>query len=491
MNSRLPVLFVLLGALLPWTGARAAVSSVSATPASTTATLGQNNQVLLTWRVTSNLNSPILSTQGRFTSPNGVIVLGVNGTALNGHTPPSTAPSPAIISEALVIPSAVLQAAANNGLGTIVYTRTFTDDDGMPLGGSGSLVINVIVPSLIQASATPSSFPATLQTGGHISTTWVVGANVSGLVVQSGSGTFRLTPNGPVVQSVARPLSGTVAGTTARLPEALQVPPSVVYQALAANRGVFYYQRHFDTVPATGGADAVVEVRIGGSSSGALSLARLSLRFSDGSRRRIVGTDHPLRALAEINYTGAGLLQAVWEVATPPSTSGAFVFRPLRFVRQYLLPGGHVVLESPPLPVDMQGRYVVRLRLQSSELDSGPVALEYSVNPAIHAPGPALRILSLRTPDEDARLDAATRFAWQPVANARAYQLEFYAADARPDTEPPRGGLLVPASTTNLLLSALARAHLESGRSYRWRVLAIDPDGRVIARSDLRELRVP
>lgn len=484
---RLPCLLALLGLLLPATVLHATVTSVTVTPASTTATLGANNQLLLTWHVASNLNSPIRSTAGAFTSPDGSIVLGVSPQLLAGNTPPS----PASLNEALAIPGPVLQAAANQGLGTILYTRTFTDDDGPAGQAAGSVVITVVVPALSQASAIPNRFPATLQTGGRINTVWTVGTTVAGLPVRSNSGQFLLTPDGPVLATVARPLSATSAGTVAQLPESLQVPASVVYQALAAGNGVFYYHRHFDAVPATTGADAMVEIRIGGSTSGPLALSRLSLRFSDGSLRRIVGADHPLRALAEVNYTGTGLLQAVWEVAAPPSTSGAFVFQPLRLVRQYLLPGGHVVLESPPLPVNMQGRYVVRLRLQSPQLDSGPVALEYSVNPAIRGGGPILRPLPLRSPDDDVRLDAATRFAWQPVAQARAYQLEFYAVDARPDTQPPRSGLLVPSTTTDLLLSTLARAHLESGRSYRWRVLAIDASGRVIARSDLREVRVP
>lgn len=487
MIRRLLVVPVLLAALLPGFAARAAVSSVSVMPASTTATLGQNNHVLLTWRITSNLNSPILSTQGRFTSPNGQIVLGVNGTALHAQTPPS----PASISEALAIPSAVLQAAASQGLGSIVYTRTFTDDDGLALGGSGSLAINVVVPSLTAASASPSQFTATLQAGAHINTIWTVSGNVSGLGVHSSGGAFVLNPGGPVLQSVPRPLSGTLAGSSARFPEALQVLPSVVYQVLAAHRGVFYFVRHFDPDSGGAGADGVIGIHIGGGSAGPLALARVSLRFSDGARRRVVGTDQPLRALAEVSYSGAGLLQAVWEVASPPSTSGQAVYRPLRFVRQYLMPGGHVVLQSPPLPVAAGGRHVVRLRVQTPLIDSAPLTLEYNVNPALHGTREALHTLSLRTPEGGASLDAATRFAWQPVAAARAYQLEFHAVDGLPDSQPPQGGMLVPAATTRVALSALARAHLQSGRSYRWRVLAIGKDGRVLAESDLRELLVP
>jgi hypothetical protein len=490
MIRRPLVILALLGcALLPMPRVRAAVTSVSVTPASTTATLGTNNRVLLTWHVSSTLNSPIHSVQGQFTTYGGtsVQVLGTNGLMLNAATPPS----PASVGEALVIPTAVLQAAANQGLTTIAYTRTFIDDDGLTAAGSGTLLINVVVPSLGTATAFPSNTTATLQAGGRIHALWNVTANASGIGVRSTSGAFLLTLDGPVLQTVAQPISGTVVGGTARIADDVQIPASVVYQVLAAHQSTFYFHRHFDPVAGGSGADGLVTIRIVGSNAGALSLARVSLRFSDGSRRRVVGHDHPLRALAEIRYTGGGLLQAVWEVATPPSTSGQPVYRPLRFVRQYLLPGGQVLLESPPLPVGVSGRHVVRLRLQDPALDNGLLALEYSVNPAMHGGASAPRELPLRLPGNGASLQASTRFAWQPVTGARAYQLEFYAADDMPGLQLPQGGMVVPASTTQLRLSELARAHLSSGRSYRWRVLAIGADGRMLAVSGLRELLVP
>jgi hypothetical protein len=489
MIRRLLASLACLAVLALVTPVHAAVTSVTVTPATTTATLGGNNQVLLTWHVTSNLNSPIQSVQGQFTTATGtsVQVLGTNGNLLSGVTPPS----PANITEALVVPNAVLQAAANQGLATILYTRTFTDDDGPALAGSGSLVINVVVPTLGTATASPSSFSATLQAGGAIHTIWSVTANTAGMGVRSASGDFLLTMDGPVLASVPLPVTGTVVGGTARLTDNVMIPASVVYQALAAHVGVFYFHRHFDPLTGGSGADGWVAIRIVGSNAGPLSLARVSLRFSDGTRRRVVGPEHPLHALATINYTGGGLLQAVWEVATPPGTSGQPVYRPLRIVRQYLMPGGHVLLESPPLPVAIGGRYVVRLRVQSPLLDSPPLALEYSVNPAMHAGANAPRNLPLRQPDGGASFTPATRFAWQPVSGARAYQLEFYAADVLPDLQPPQGGMVVPASTTQLRLSTLARAHLAPGHSYRWRVLAIGADGRLLAVSALRDLRVP
>ncbi len=492
MKNRINViiLLLLLSALrLPVV--HAAITSVTVTPTGVSAVVGQNNHYLLTWRVGSTLISPIHSTQGQFIDPVSGAVLGVVNQLISGNTVAGTRPVPATLTEPLTIPAAVLQAVVTQHLARLLYVRSFTDDDGPTGAASGRVLVTVVIPAAISASASPAQFNASLQAGGHIVTTWNVATTGGANTVRSMMGEFLLTATGPVLQTVSRPLSGRVTGTTARLPETLPISPSIVYQVLAAKRRVFYYHRYFDAGLSTSGADAMVEIRIGGSSTGPLALARLALRFSDGSRRRLVGTNAPLYALAVINYTGAGLLQAVWEVATPPSTSGQAVYRPLRFVRQYLLPGGHVVLQSPPLPVAAEGRHVLRLRVQTPLLNSPPVALEYNVNPALHGTRKLLRPLLLRSPAGGAQLNASTRFAWQPVPATRAYQLEFYAVDMLPDAQPPQGGILVQASTSNLLLSALARAHLRSGRNYRWRVLAIGKNGKVLAESDLRELLVP
>ncbi len=488
MIRRSLAILLLLGVLWPVARTHASVTSVSVTPASTTATVGKHNQVLLTWHVASTLNSPIHSVQGQFvTTGMTPTVLGTNGHMLNGATPPS----PANIGEALVIPNSVLQAAVNLGQGSIVYTRIFTDDDGLTAAGSGSVVITIVVPTLGTASASPSSFTATLQAGGRISALWSVTANTSGISVRSDYADFELDPGGAPLQTVPRPVAGTVVGGTARIADGVQVPASVVYQVLAAQQNTFYMHRRFMPLGGSNGVDGYIPIRIVGSNAGPLSLARVSLRFSDGSRRRVVGVEHPLRALATVNYTGGGLLQAVWEVATPPGTSGQAIYRPLLFVRQYLMPGGQALLQSPPLPVSMAGRYVVRLRVESPALDGAPLALEYSVNPALRGTASAPRELPLRLPEGGASLQPATRFAWQPVTGARAYQLEFYAADALPGWQHPESGMVVPATTTHLRLSELARGHLATGRSYRWRVLAIGADGRMLAISDLRELLVP
>jgi hypothetical protein len=106
-------------------------------------------------------------------------------------------------------------------------------------------------------------------------------------------------------------------------------------------------------------------------------------------------------------------------------------------------------------------------------------------------------------------LAADTRFAWEPVRGSHAYQLEFFDrpepsiedtlpdigtptdSSAPPVSGPPTTGVLLKGTTTEASLSDLSRAHLVSGKTYLWRVLAIDAEGAVIGISDFRPIRMP
>ena len=76
------------------------------------------------------------------------------------------------------------------------------------------------------------------------------------------------------------------------------------------------------------------------------------LSFDNGSSVRILPRNNAIHAQAELGYNGTGLLQAVWEVADPASTSGTPVYRPLLQVREYLTLGDAKTLKSPPLPTN-------------------------------------------------------------------------------------------------------------------------------------------
>lgn len=228
-------------------------------------------------------------------------------------------------------------------------------------------------------------------------------------------------------------------------------------------------------------------------SASGVVISHLGLRFSDGRSVARVGRDARLQANATLIYRQSGMLEAVWEIASPASTQGTPLFTAVQSVRQYLGAGREVVLQSPPLPTSTPGAYRVRLRILHPSQTFEAMVLSYAVSQQQEqADRPALS-LQATMPEADAQLTEDTRFTWQPVSGARAYQLELYRADdagTLPDTPAikPVTGLLVPALQTEAVLSKLSLEHLSGDGTYVWRVLAIDADGLIIGASSLRTL---
>jgi hypothetical protein len=141
------------------------------------------------------------------------------------------------------------------------------------------------------------------------------------------------------------------------------------------------------------------------------------------------------------------------------------------------------------------GRYLVRLRLReplTSPLDLPVVRYQVMGEGSTVAPPPVELVLT--QPLDGALLSPETRFVWQAVAGVQAYQLELYDEGGAPDEGaalPPISGALVSAQSTDLTLSPLIQQHLRPGQRIRWRVIAIDERGRVIAESPLRVFRTP
>src|SRR3546814_7045237 len=60
----------------------------------------------------------------------------------------------------------------------------------------------------------------------------------------------------------------------------------------------------------------LLEVTPSGPASAALAVERLALAFDDDTRSRVLAKGSELRATAEINSSGVGLITGQWEVAT-------------------------------------------------------------------------------------------------------------------------------------------------------------------------------
>ena len=73
-----------------------------------------------------------------------------------------------------------------------------------------------------------------------------------------------------------------------------------------------------------------------------LSITRETLRFSDNSTVKFTKPNAHITAVAELKFTGTGLLDAFWEYATPSSTTGRAIFIRMNSIRRYQIGRAHV-----------------------------------------------------------------------------------------------------------------------------------------------------
>jgi hypothetical protein len=365
------------------------------------------------------------------------------------------------------------------------------------------------------SSITALPVTANAPLGGSVSVaiTWSV-STTSGPFVNSPSGTLR-TASGVVLGTVSNPLNKTATvppgpgGITVSITEVVLIPTDVIYRAYKMGLTSFLYTRDFGDSGGLSGAPQSVTINIVSSAATGFSLSGMSLSFDNGAVVRLLGQKEKLYALADINFSGTGLLQGGWEVADPASTAGEPIYRPLLTVRQYLAGSDKQTLRSPDLPTDSSGLYLVRLRITDPVPGFDQPVLRYFVSSG--KPGEVLPIMpiGLVTPPHQTLLAPDTVFAWEAIRGARAYQIELYAramtpadklpslgddASTAPSTlpsTPPVSGMLVVGAQTQTALSATARSHLQPGQAYLWRVLAIGGDGSIVGKSPVREIRLP
>ncbi len=383
------------------------------------------------------------------------------------------------------------------------------------------LTPSVVVADVASVIPTPATRPVALGQPTTLSIVWNAarsafgncGDTVSSLqgVVHAGN------PNGPVVLTVPTNLSKTIpcnlnAGAIFTFTESVFIPADIVQRAQRSGASGLVFVRQFDNSPGSP-FTGEVQLPITGSAAAGFSVSREALQFDNGAPVRVLARREALQAFAEIDYSGSGLLQAVWELAGPTSTTGEPIFRPLSQVREFVAPTGEKkVLKSPPLPTDAIGLYLVRLRITDPAPSFEAPVIRYFVGEG--RPGRELppQPMSAYSPPPSALLAGDTSFTWAPITGAKAYQVQIYrlaregaaalpslsdgdAADpreiARALSRPPVTGMLVAGKQNSTGLSASARMHLAPGQTYLWRVQAIGADGAVIGESAPRELRTP
>lgn len=321
--------------------------------------------------------------------------------------------------------------------------------------------------------------------------------------VFSNSGAFEV--NRTIVGQVNRRISTTLIVATVNpfsINETLRIPRSVLAAAERAGTNKIRYIRSFSDASG-GGRDltSTITFQVTPGSGGALSISQVDLRFQNDGISMVTGTNQIVNATAVISYGGSGLLNLAWEVATPSTTSGTPVFITLKTVRQFLAAGRTIVIESPRLPTNLTGSYILRLRITSPAVDFNDLVLRYSVIRS-STPATAAQPISLISPLPNSAIDKSTQFSWKAIAGAISYQLEIY--ELPPADLPYKGllstdieqnqnkvlttGVLIPSDRQTTPLTPIALQYLTSDKTYYWRTIAVDGEGNLVGKSDYQKI---
>ena len=324
------------------------------------------------------------------------------------------------------------------------------------------------------------------------------------------------------------------SGGFRNLTDVMTIPASVArraYQdAQRGNPSEFFYVRRFTD----GVTDTFVTVTCrmaGGGARVPLALTEVRIAFDTPEGERpyyfLPRGDTLPPFSATIHFNGSGYLKGRWELVKPgdaePTFEDLLTEATLPVERRglqtryslidrfdvFLPPTGTFVLPGPDselVAAAADGPYKILLRIEATDekegnsdtlaglVASGGVAgfpmpvLQFFIGTpeALAAAQEAITVstLSLLLPGENTEIGAGLPavFSWITVPAAAAYRLELES-----DSEELFNAV-VPSGTASY--TAPPWAFAESGVKARWRVVALDDDGRGIARSDWRRLRV-
>jgi len=281
-------------------------------------------------------------------------------------------------------------------------------------------------------------------------------------------------------------------GATLNIRESLVIPQTVARRAQQLGFSQVLFLRTFTDTPDATTATSVLLIDLAGASSaGQIQIDRVQMQFSNGKRVTSLSAESELQAEALLRYRGSGMIEYSWEIASPPSTQGQIFYTPMVSHKQFVLAGSEIKLQSPILPSSINGLYFVRLKLNNPNPNFEMPILRYTVVPQTSGQPKSLLVGS---PPQDAVLSTQTQFSWQAVSDAKVYQVEVFLEqpnDTAYSTKQlirPVTGTQVPATKETLSFNAISLAHLRTGQTYYWRVIAVDQAGKVLAISKSRRL---
>ena len=323
------------------------------------------------------------------------------------------------------------------------------------------------------------------------------------------------------------------SGPFTNLTDIMTIPATVArraYQDAAAGQASdFFYVRRF---AGGAGGERFVVVTCRMSAAGArtpLALLDVRLQFEGATASAVLPVvargSLPPRPVARVLYNGSGELRGRWELVQPgdpepgeedllteatlpPELRGTQRrWRLIERFQVFALPGGELTIPGPDprlLAVDADGPYKLLLRLEAADdkegqsntgggrlATSGGVAgfampvLRYYVGAAAQVAalaGPGVAQPELLAPGVGAAVppDQPLRFAWLDIDGAALYRLEVQAEGK------PLFSAIVPPLRSSYTAPPFVRE--QPVLDLRWRVVALDAQGRALGQSEWRSL---
>ncbi len=283
--------------------------------------------------------------------------------------------------------------------------------------------------------------------------------------------------NNTLSATLSDPGTGLFAGNVS---ESIIITSGVLKKAEKLKTNTFVFERTFNL---TGGAvpsyslTAIATINVKAAGSADFIIKRLRLYFVNKKGEITVKRNQEsLKAYADINYVGSGLLQGYWQVDD----------RLIMHVKRHLTPGKGITLETPDslaLPTTSVGTHVVNFVFTMPEQDFVlPKAIYYVT------PDEAKKILSidLITPNNADAVDASNAtFRWGRQVDSEAFLIEFIDDDA---SSPIFSAFLEQSEYT--LPVAVLKYYFSNKKTYFWRIKAFDSDYNLIAESPVWEFRL-
>jgi hypothetical protein len=316
----------------------------------------------------------------------------------------------------------------------------------------------------------------------------------------------------------------------------MSIPPSIARRAYGSAKNghgsTFFYVRRFVSSVGLPDEYVFVDCRLtGGGADVPLSLTDVTLAFTSETPVLFVHPgDKPPPLSAKITYTGTGQLVGRWEVVRPgeelPDNTDLLTeatlpeeergsqrrYTQLERFNVFLPPSGRFTLPGPDvsrLPADVEGSYLVLLRVEASDDGAGDSNLAtvgagtdiVRTGAVAGFPLPTLRYvvgagesdlyeserrpaLTLVMPQADTVLDGSSRikFAWVEMPGASFHRLEIRRADGQPLHSA------VVAHGAGVYVAPPWIAERAGGSAIRWRVIALDASGHERGASPWRRL---